>query len=97
MRRIPLVTHFIGTSNPMMEGPEAQGESKYDRVDLDVIGGTVSFIVPHNVPDDEILQDKWLERFVGCDVELADGEYVLHLTITCETYGVDVRLTRKER
>ena len=53
----------------------------------------VSFIVPHDIPDDAVYESGWLERFVGCDVDLGEG-YVLHITISGDCHGVDARIER---
>ncbi len=92
MKRRSLVRHFTG--EPTHDDSVDHIETGHDRVDLKIHGGTVSFIVPQDVPDEEVYQSRWLERFVGCDVDLGEG-YVLHITISGDCYGVDARIERQ--
>lgn len=94
MKRRSLIRHFTG--DPSHEDPvdDHHVEAGHDRVDLQIHGGTVSFIVPSDVPDDEVYQSQWLERFIGCDVDLGEG-YVLHITVSGDCYGVDARIERR--
>ncbi|GAB4450819.1 MAG: hypothetical protein Kow00120_21150 [Anaerolineae bacterium] len=91
MKRRSLVRHFIG--EPTHDDPMERYGAGYDRVDLEIHGGKVSFIVPHDIPDDAVYESGWLERFVGCDVDLGEG-YVLHITISGDCHGVDARIER---
>ena len=93
MKRRSLIRHFIG--EPSTDDPAEQLEPGHDRVDLQIHGGTVSFIVPSHVSDDEIYQSRWLERFLGCEVDLGDG-YVLHITVSGDSHGVDTRIERTQ-
>lgn len=92
MKRRNLVRHFIG--EPTYSG-EGELEGNYDRVDLMIHGGKVSFVVPSDVKDDEIYNDEWLDRFLGCEVDLGEG-YILRLTLSGDCHGVDVRIDQKK-
>ncbi|MBN1286642.1 MAG: hypothetical protein JXB47_14685 [Anaerolineae bacterium] len=93
MKRRNLVRHFIGEPTSSMEGFDI--DEGYDRVDLSIHGGKVSFIVPSGVKDDDIYDDEWLDRFLGCEVDLGEG-YILRMTLSGDCHGVDVRIDRKE-
>jgi hypothetical protein len=94
MKRRNLVRHFTGSPTSTVSEPDAPDEGRYDRVDLKIHTGQVSFIVPSDVSDEGVYQSQWLDRFIGCELDLGDG-YVLHLTVSGDCLGVDARIERK--
>ncbi len=92
MKRRSLVRHFTGTSSGSLDDPEHDLDC-FDRVDLKIHGGTVSFIVPCDVTDEEVFQSRWLDRFIGFEVDLGEG-YVLRLTVSGDCHGVDARIEK---
>lgn len=45
--------------------PDAQ-----DKVTFDVVGGTISFVVPPDLADDQVLQANWIGRDAYCVLKL---------------------------
>lgn len=41
-----------------------------DKVTFDILGGTISFVVPPDLTDDELLQDQWIGRDAYCVLKL---------------------------
>ncbi len=90
MKRIGLLEQFHGEPNPNQEGYAADLHS-HDEVALDVVKGTVSFLVPNEAPDDELHKHGDLERYIHCHLQLENGT-VLNLWVHEGAEGVDVRL-----
>jgi hypothetical protein len=53
VKRYSLRDAFIGEPNPHMEGMAAVGTGQ-DAMEFTVRGGTLTIIVPHDMPDDEV-------------------------------------------
>ncbi len=90
MKRIGLIEQFHGESNSSQEGLAAE-VSGHDEVGLDVIRGTVSFIVPADTPDDQLHKHGAIDRYVFCHLLLENGSE-LNLWINEGADGVDVRM-----
>ncbi len=90
MKRTGLKQEFHGESGSCEEGWAVDVDST-DEVVLDIVGGTVSFAVPSNVPDDEVSENNLADRFLCCTLKLENGAE-LSLWINEGANGVDVRL-----
>jgi hypothetical protein len=73
MKRKNLQRAFIGTSNPMMEGLNVDDSESRDFVEYAVVGGTVRTLIPSDLPDSAIWNERWFEDFVVVELELEDG------------------------
>ncbi len=91
MKRVGLKQEFHGEPDPTQEGLAAERDEKRDEVGLDVVGGTVSFVVPSDVPDDEITKIEYIERHVNGVLQLENGAELLFWIIG-GAYGVDLRV-----
>jgi hypothetical protein len=90
MKRIGLKQQFHGESDSCEEGWAVDQDST-DEVVLDIVGGTVSFAVPSNVPDDEVAENNLADRFLCCTLKLENGAE-LDVWINEGANGVDLRL-----
>jgi hypothetical protein len=53
-------------------GADVEGEGN-DVMELQVVGGTVSVIVPADLPDGEVCEECWFNNHTCLDIELEDG------------------------
>jgi hypothetical protein len=90
MKRVSLKDQFHGEPDPNQEGIAATYGEK-DQVILNVVSGAISFMVPSDVPDDEVTQDQYLERFVNCTLQLENGAQLL-VWINSGSSGVEVQI-----
>ena len=90
MKRIGLIEQFHGEPNPGHEGLAAEAAA-HDEVALDVVQGTVSFIVPAEAPDDRVHEQGAIDRHVHCHLKLENG-IELNLWISGGAEGVDLRM-----
>lgn len=49
-----------------------------DKVTFDILGGTISFVVPPDLADEQVLQDQWIGRDAYCVLKL-DNQTELEL------------------
>lgn len=61
-----------------------------EKVTFDILGGTISFVVPPDLPDDQLLQENWIERDAFTVLKLENGAE-LRLWMNEDTCGVDVQ------
>jgi len=95
MKRIGLVQEFHGESDSCEE-EWALDANGHDEVVLDVVGGTLSFVVPSNVPDDQIMEKNLADRYICCNLTLENGAQ-LCVWINEGASGVDVRLLPEKK
>ena len=79
MRRYSLLDSFIGEPNPQMEGMDALGSGQ-DAMELPVLGGKVTIIVPSHVSDSEVVQSDFLGGRTPWEIELV-LEHGMRLTL----------------
>ncbi len=91
MKRIELAQEFHGEGDRCDENWTVE-QSGNDEIVLDVVGGSVSFVAPSAVSDDEVLDKNLADRFICCSLELENGAE-LHIWINEGANGVDFRLT----
>ncbi len=97
MKRTGLVQEFHGESDSCScEEEWALDGQGHDEVSLDVVGGTLSFAVPSDVPDDQVMEKNLADRFICCSLKLENGAE-LCVWINEGASGVDVRLTPKKK
>ncbi len=72
MKRYSLIQARGGDFTPCMEGAEVEGEGN-DAVELAVKGGTVTVIVPADLPDGEVCEECWFNEHTCIDIELENG------------------------
>lgn len=90
MKRVGLKEQFHGEPNPNQEGIAAVNNGN-DQIILNIVGGAISFVAPSNVPDDEVTQEKYLERFINCTLQLENGAQLL-IWINAGAHGVEVQV-----
>lgn len=90
MKRIGLEQEFHGEGDLCNELLREIGQG-HDEVVLDVLGGTISFVVPEDVPDDKVFERNMTERYVCCRLKLETGAEMA-LWINAGAEGVDLRL-----
>lgn len=61
-----------------------------DKVTFDILGGTISFAVPRDVPDAQLLDENWIGRDAFSVLKLENGAE-LRVWINENTCSVDVR------
>ncbi len=54
------------------EGIAMEGEGN-DVIDMAIKQGKVSIIVPAEVPDSQVLKDRWISQHTCLEIELEDG------------------------
>lgn len=91
MERVGLKQEFHGEPDPNQEGINAENEG-FDQVALNIVGGIVEFIVPSQVPDDQVAQNTFIERFVRCQMQLENGAELM-VWINAGSHGVDFRMS----
>ncbi len=72
MKRYSLIQARGGDFTGGMEGAQVEGEGN-DVIELGVRGGTVSVIVPADLPDGEGCEECWFNNHTCLDIELEDG------------------------
>ena len=92
MKRVGLRQEFHGEGGSAMETVAVATEEK-DEVTLDVMGGTLSFIVPSDIPDNQVFQNQFLERYLSGTLKLENG-MELDFWINAGAHGIDVRALR---
>lgn len=95
MKRVGLMQAFHGEPDAMMEGLLVEGEGK-DQITLDVKGGTLTFIAPANVPDSELLDTRWLQPFLLCELVL-EQDTRLRLWVVEGAFGVEYRMEKQSK
>jgi hypothetical protein len=70
MKRHNMVQQFVGEPDPTGDGTSAEGVG-YDEVELQIVRGKISLVVPANTPDDEVWNDPQVTLL---DVETEDGQ-----------------------
>jgi hypothetical protein len=90
MERVGLKEEFHGEPDPNEEGMNG-GYDAYDEVVLNIVGGTVKFVVPSEVPDDRVARAEFMERFVSCRMQLENGTE-LNVWINAGAHGVELEL-----
>ncbi len=90
MKRIDLRQEFHGEGDRCDESWYV--EPGNDEIVLDVVGGSVSFVAPSDVPDEEVISQNLADRFICCNLKLENGAS-LCIWINEGANGVDFRLT----
>lgn len=72
MKRYSLIQARGGDFSPQMEGVCVEGEGN-DVIELAVKGGSVTVIVPADLPDGEICQECWFNNHTCLEIELENG------------------------
>jgi hypothetical protein len=72
MLRYNLIQARGGDFSLGAEGAAMEGEGK-DVIQLKIKRGTVSIILPTDVPDARVNQDEWFSRHACLELELEDG------------------------
>ncbi len=72
MKRYSLIQARGGDFSPHMEGACVEGEGN-DVIELAVKGGTVSVIVPADLPDGEVCEECWFNNHTCIEIELEGG------------------------
>ncbi len=75
MKRYSLMQARGGDDCGCMEGIAAEGEGN-DVIEMAVKGGTVSVIVPADLPDGEVCEECWFNNHTCLDIELEDGTHI---------------------
>ena len=94
MKRVNLKQEFHGEPDMANEGIEASGVGP-DEVNVEIRRGTLILRVPSDVPDDQVLDKRFLDQHLECVVELEDGSE-LSIILSEDRDGVDVRLVPKD-
>ncbi len=76
MKRYNLIQARGGDFTVGTEGIAMEGEGS-DVVDMMIKRGKVSIIVPADVPDTQVLKDRWLSQHTCLELELEDGTKLL--------------------
>lgn len=90
MKRIGLKQEFHGEGDHCGDLLQEIGPG-HDEVILDVVGGSLSFIVPDDVSDDKVFEDNLSDRYICCKLKLENGAE-MSLWINAGAEGVDLRL-----
>ena len=93
IRRVRLADQFICESGEGRPPGLGTMHHEYDEVQLAVKSGSVTYIVPGETADADIVQDRWLDDYCDVILNLAGG-HMLQIRVTAGAIGVDVRLTR---
>lgn len=75
MKRYNLIQARGGDFTPNMEGAIVEGEGK-DVIELSIKRGTISIIVPAELPDGEACEECWFNSHTVLDIELEDGTQI---------------------
>ena len=75
MKRYNLIQARGGDFSFGAEGLAMEGEGN-DVIVLNVKRGTVSIILPTEVPDSKASQDRWFNRHMCVELELEDGTHI---------------------
>jgi hypothetical protein len=75
MKRYSLIQARGGDFTPYMEGASVDGEGS-DVIELAVKRGTISIIVPAELPDGEECEDCWFNNHTVLDIELEEGTHI---------------------
>jgi hypothetical protein len=92
MKRVSLKQQFHGEGESGLEGAVVAREDK-DEVTMDVVGGSISFVVPSDAPDKDVFQNAFLERYLNGTLQLENGKE-LSFWITAGASGIDIRALR---
>jgi hypothetical protein len=60
---------------------------------MDVVGGSISFVVPSDTPDNQVFQNSFLERYLNGTLKLENG-MELSFWINAGASGIDLRALR---
>ncbi len=90
MKRVNLKQEFHGEPDSAMEGIEASGLGP-DEVTVEIRRGNLTLRVPSDVPDDRVIDKRFLDQHLQCVLELEDGSE-LTIILSEDRDGVDVRL-----
>lgn len=69
MKRHNMVQQFVGEPDPASDSTMAEGVG-YDEVELEIVRGKISLVVPADTPDNEVWNNP---RVCLLDVETEDG------------------------
>jgi len=72
MKRYNLIQARGGDFMPCMEGTAVEGEGN-DVIELEVKRGTITIIVPADLPDGEVCEECWFHNHTCLELELEDG------------------------
>ena len=75
MRRYSLIQARGADFSVGTEGSAMEGEGN-DVIELNVVRGLVSIIVPASTPDGEACEECWFENHTYLDLELEDGTHI---------------------
>ncbi len=75
MKRYNLIQARGGDFSFGAEGLAMEGEGK-DVILLNIKSGTVSIILPTEVPDTRVSQDEWFSKHACLELELEDGTLI---------------------
>ena len=67
MKRVVSRQQFEGNSKQALK---EFAPDPHDKVTFDILGGTISFVVPPDLGDEEVLQDQWVGRDAYCVLTL---------------------------
>ncbi len=75
MKRYNLIQARGGEFTCGTEGIAMEGEGN-DVIEMKVVRGSVSIIVPADTPDDAVCDDCWFNTHTCLDIELEDGTHI---------------------
>ena len=92
MKRFGLRHAFGGEGNPSQEGIAAEGTG-LDAVEIGIMGGCLTLLVPADLPDSAVARLDRMTRFVRWEMELEDGSMMI-VTLPAGAEDLDVTITR---
>ena len=95
MKRYSLIQARGGDFSGHMEGMAVEGEGN-DVIELAVTGGTVSVIVPADLPDGEVCEECWFNNHTCLEIELEDGTRITGWVRGGETH-LDAEFPARQR
>ncbi len=96
MKRIELKQEFHGEPDPCEEEWAALDANGKDEVVFDVVGGSISFMAPSDVPDDKLWENNLSDRYICCTLKL-EGGAELCLWVNQDANDVDVRFVAPKK
>jgi len=92
VKRFGLRHAFGGEGNPSQEGIAAEGTG-LDAVEIGIMGGCLTLLVPADLPDSAVARLDRMTRFVRWEMELEDGSMMI-VTLPAGAEDLDVTITR---
>jgi hypothetical protein len=79
----------------MMEGPNVFSEG-LDSIRMKIVDGEMTWLVPSDVPDENVCDERWLDDFVQVEFTLEDGSTLtLRVQPPCDQACAQVWWDRK--